>query len=92
MRRWGVVGILVTLAVVFLVHRVSPRLGEAVAWMIVVGFLFPLFTFGGGVVTWFFYNLFSASADWSAHGFLTCCACFGLPLAAIVAWFVLKKE
>lgn len=83
-------GVVVALALVLVVNHVSPRLGEAAAWMIVVGFLLPFFTFGGGLVSWFFYNLFSSGSTWSSSTYATCCACFGLPLGLIVARFVLK--
>ena len=86
------VGVLGVLALVFVVHAVSPRLGEALAWMIVVGFLFPLLTFGGGLVAWFFTCLFSKGSNWDVGTYATCCLCFGLPLGLIIAWFVLKTE
>lgn len=86
------IGMIVLISLILVVNHVSPRLGEAAAWMLVIGFLFPLFTFGGGLVSWLVYNLLAADRSWSVQSYLVCCTCFGLPLGAVVARFILSDR
>lgn len=86
------IGMIVLIALILVINHVSPRLGEAAAWMIVVGFLLPLFTFGGGTLLWVLVNLMTGGSYLAPSAWWWTCAGFGLPLGCIVSWFVLRKE
>lgn len=86
------VSLAVLIGLVLVINHISPKLGEAAAWMIVVGLLFPLFTFGGGTVLWTLVNMTTLGAHLTSTSWLWCCTGFGLPLACIVSWLVLRNE
>lgn len=81
--------LLIILALGFLLHTVSPKLTSVLAWLITVGFLVPFMTLAGGTVGWLVINFLTAFSCWSLAAWLWSCVAFGLPLAGVLAWFVL---
>lgn len=81
--------LLVLLVAIFVVHTVSPKLGSALAWLITIGFLVPFMTLAGGTLGWVMINFLTFFSCWSLAAWLWCCVAFGLPLAAVIGWFVL---
>lgn len=78
------------LLAVVLLSFVSPKLAASLAWLIVICFLLPLFTFGGGTLLWVVCALVSSGSLWTATAWWGFCAFGGLPLGLLVSWFVLK--
>lgn len=68
----------------------APRLANTLAWLVVLAFIIPFFTFVGGALIWSIISMCSSVTYFSRYGLLYCCTLIGLPLGVVAAYLSLK--
>lgn len=68
----------------------APHLANILAWLVMITFSIPFFTFFGGSLAWSIINACSAEAHFSTSSLLYCCIFIGFPFGLAMTYFTLK--